>query len=120
MAADPVGVRDIHEEGCLPLVEAVRLLGRKGTFLIVWQLLQGPRRFGGLQDATGLPPRTLSQRLKEMERAGLVVREQFPEIPPRVEYTLTAAGEDLRSVLKELDRWGAAHMAIAVPDRRDR
>lgn len=103
----------IDTEGCRPIAEAVRLLGRKGTFLIVSELLVGPRRFTGLQDATRLAPRTLSQRLKEMEATGLLERRQYLEIPPRVEYTLTAAGEALRPVLEEIDRWGAAHLNLA-------
>jgi DNA-binding HxlR family transcriptional regulator len=103
----------IGAEGC-PITGAVQILGRKGMFLVVWELLEGPKRFNRLQDGTGLPPRTVSQRLKELGEAGLVGRVQYPEIPPRVEYTLTPAGEALRPVLAEIESWGATHLG-AIP-----
>jgi DNA-binding HxlR family transcriptional regulator len=84
------------------------LLGKKWTAYIVWALLDGPKRFTELLDAaTGLRDRILSQRLKELEAAGIVTRSQYLEIPPRVEYALTEAGRDLRPVIEEMERWGA-------------
>jgi DNA-binding HxlR family transcriptional regulator len=83
------------------------LLGKKWTAFIVWGLLGGPRRFTELSEAApGLSDRVLSQRLKELEAAGLVTRSQYPEIPPRVEYELTDVGRELRPVIAAMERWG--------------
>jgi DNA-binding HxlR family transcriptional regulator len=83
------------------------LLGKKWTAFIVWALLEGPRRFTELAEAApGLRDRVLSQRLKELEAAGLVTRTPYPEVPPRVEYELTDAGRALGPVIAEMERWG--------------
>jgi DNA-binding HxlR family transcriptional regulator len=83
------------------------LLGKKWTAYIVWALLDGPRRFTELVAAApGLRDRVLSQRLKELEAAGLVTRAQYAEVPPRVEYALTPVGRELRRVIEEMERWG--------------
>ena len=80
----------------------LELLGRKGCYAILRGLLDGKQRFGQLQSLTGLPPRTLSQRLKELEEAGLISRTSYPEVPPRVDYSLTPKGQQLRSTLSAL------------------
>ena len=72
-------------------------------------LLEGPRRFTELLDAApGLRDRVLSQRLKELEAAGILTRVAYPEVPPRVEYQLTPRGRELRPVIEEMERWGRA------------
>ena len=93
-------------EGCAGGV-CFELLGKKWTAYIVWALLEGPRRFTELLEAApGLRDRVLSQRLKELEAGGIATRSQYPEIPPRVEYELTAMGAQLRPVIEEMERWG--------------
>lgn len=83
------------------------LLGKKWTAFIVWALLDGPRRFTELATAApGLRDRVLSQRLKELEAAGIVTRSQYLEVPPRVEYELTDRGRGLEPVIEEMERWG--------------
>ncbi len=84
---------------------ALDLLGRQGSYRVLRALLDGPMRFGELQGATGLLPRTLSLRLKEMGEAGWVEREQFAEVPPRVEYRLTREAEALKPVLQSAEAW---------------
>ncbi len=80
-------------------------LGRKWVPEIVSALRAGPRRFSELRaEVLGLGDTVLSRRLAELERAGLVSRAQFSEIPPRVEYTLTAAGLALERALAEVER----------------
>lgn len=82
------------------------LLGRKWAPEIVSALRAGPRRFSELRaEVPGLGDTVLSRRLAELEHAGIVSRVQFSEIPPRVEYTLTAAGLALERMLAALDRW---------------
>ncbi|MGH2662810.1 MAG: winged helix-turn-helix transcriptional regulator [Actinomycetota bacterium] len=90
-----------------PGAATFELLGKKWTAYIVWALLDGPRRFTALLTAApGLGDRVLSQRLKELEAAGIVTRSQYAEIPPRVEYELTDVGRELRPVIAEMERWG--------------
>jgi DNA-binding HxlR family transcriptional regulator len=86
------------------------LLGRKWTSQIIGVLLAGPRRFSGLQAALpGLSDKVLSQRLSQLEGAGIVSRTQFLEIPPRVEYALTPPGLALRDVIGEMRRWSRTY-----------
>ena len=73
--------------------------------MILRQLLEGPRRFGELQESTRLLPRTLSMRLKEMEAADLVTRHRYAEVPPRVVYELTSRAEKLKPVMDALEKW---------------
>lgn len=95
------------EDGTCPVARAVAVLDGKWTMLVVRDLLGGPRRFGELRESlAGISPKTLTDRLRELEAAGLVVRTMYPEIPPRVEYRLTERGQDLRSVLAALGRFG--------------
>jgi DNA-binding HxlR family transcriptional regulator len=90
-----------------PGAATFELLGKKWTAYIVWALLDGPQRFTELLAAApGLRDRVLSQRLKELEAAGLVTRSPYPEVPPRVEYELTEVGAELRPVIAEMERWG--------------
>ena len=74
--------------------------------LIVRELLTGPKRFTEPRTALpGISPKTLSSRLQRLVRTGLVTRTAYPEIPPRVEYRLTPAGERLRVVLATMAAW---------------
>lgn len=76
------------------------------------ELPHGPHRFTQLRDALpGIIPHTLTSRLRQFQRHGIVTRTPFAEIPPRVEYALTPLGEGLRDVLEAMGTW-----ALAVPD----
>jgi len=96
---------------------ARELLGRiadKWTALVMAMLAEapGPMRFGELRRAVpGISQKMLTQTLREMERDGLVVRTLYPQIPPRVEYAMTALGATLREPLHVLTNWVEAHMA---------
>jgi DNA-binding HxlR family transcriptional regulator len=100
---------------CLPECGVARflvLLNGPWATLIVRELLHGPRRFTELRGALpGISPHTLTSRLRQFERHGIVTRTMYAEIPPRVEYQLTALGEGLRDVLEAMDAW-----ATTVPD----
>ncbi|HUZ75992.1 MAG TPA: winged helix-turn-helix transcriptional regulator [Chloroflexota bacterium] len=94
-----------------PIARTLDLLGDKWTLLIVRELLRDRRRFRDIEAGLpGIPPNLLSYRLKALEAAGLVTREYFREMPPRVEYLLTREGRSLDSVLDELASWGADHL----------
>jgi DNA-binding HxlR family transcriptional regulator len=95
-----------------PAETALDLLAGKWRPMIIFWLLEGPLRFNELQRRLGgITHRTLSKTLKEMEAAGLVARTDYGEIPPRVDYTLTAAGESLRPVLEAMETWARTRAA---------
>ncbi|WP_137790246.1 helix-turn-helix domain-containing protein [Bacillus sp. E(2018)] len=96
-----------RKEDC-PLTFALTLIGSKWRLPIIWALWKNKRiRYNELKrQVDGITNMVLSQSLKEMEKQGLVVRTQFMEIPPRVEYSLTEAGEALIPTLKSLAEWG--------------
>ena len=104
---------DHHPEkpGCLAETAINFLAGRWRAMVIYW-LLQGPMRFNELQRRLGpITHRTLSKTLKEMDADGLVSRLDFGEIPPRVEYSLTARGRSLEPVLVAMERWSKENAA---------
>lgn len=91
-----------------PLAAAVARVGDRWSLLLVEALLQGPRRFGELQERIpGIAPNVLSQRLKLLERERIVVATPYSERPPRYTYELTAAGQELAGALRLLAHWGA-------------
>lgn len=92
-----------------PLERAVARVGDRWSLLVVAALLDGPRRFGELQAGLGsIAPNVLSQRLKHLERAGVVVAEAYSARPPRFAYRLSASGRELAGALRLLAQWGAA------------
>lgn len=88
------------------VAEAVTVLGDAWTLLILRDLAGGARRFGELEASTGISVRVLTDRLRGMAAAGLVTRQMYPEIPPRVEYALTEKGRDALSVISALRDFG--------------
>ncbi|GAA5206287.1 helix-turn-helix domain-containing protein [Streptomyces thinghirensis] len=100
---------------CLPECGVARfltLLNGPWATLIVRELLHGPHRFTELRAALpGISPHTLTSRLRQFERHGIVTRTTYAEIPPRVEYALTPLGAGLRDVLEAMGKW-----AMEVPD----
>lgn len=97
---------DIHQLES-PVERAMALVGDKYSFQIIQILSQfGRQRFVELEaQVTGISPRTLSARLKHLERYGLISRHQFPTIPPRVEYALTEKGETMKPILEAIEVW---------------
>lgn len=94
--------------GCI--AASMEIIGNKWTALILRDLFSGPKRFCELEKSVGsINPRTLSQRLDDLEAHGIITRESFAEVPPRTEYTLTAKGHDLLPILKQMANWGAKY-----------
>lgn len=95
-----------------PVAKSLELVGERWTLLIVRDLLlHGTRRFQDLQDSlAGIAPRMLSERLKLMEQHGLVERHLYSDHPPRLAYTLTDRGTDLRFVVGAMAVWGSRHV----------
>jgi DNA-binding HxlR family transcriptional regulator len=104
-----------HAAVCPIYHRAVELIGRRWTGAILRALLDGETRFSDLAEAVpGLSDRLLSERLKELEAEGIVVRTVFPEIPVRIEYTLTEKGRALGDVIDAIGAW--AHQWLTVAD----
>jgi DNA-binding HxlR family transcriptional regulator len=83
------------------------MLDGKWTMLVIRDLLQGTRRFSELRSSlAGISPKTLTDRLRDLESSGLVERIFYQEIPPRVEYRLTPRGRTLEPVIAALAAWG--------------
>ena len=76
--------------------------------LILHNILEGKNRFGELQRALpGISPKTLAQRLKELEKDGIINKKVYAEVPLHVEYSLTEKGRSLRGVFRSLENWGS-------------
>ena len=102
------------------LAEALDRVGDRWTLLIVEALLDGPRRFGDLQETvTGIAPNILTQRLRHLESAAIVLSRPYSEKPPRLAYELTASGSELAGALRLLADWGARFAEGAEPLRHD-
>lgn len=90
-----------------PAETTLEVIGGRWKVLILWQLLQGVKRFSELQRALkGISQKMLTQQLREMERDRIIAREVFPQVPPKVEYSLTPHGESLRTVVEAMCEWG--------------
>ena len=93
------------------LSAALDVVGGKWKPLILWGLVNGPRRFGELRrEVAGISEKMLIQQLRELESDGIVTRHDFREVPPRVEYAVTEFGVSLMDALKPLCGWGSTHM----------
>jgi len=99
----------------------LEVIGGKWTVQILRDLFEGTRRFGQLQTSLGgVSPKMLIARLRELEERGLVTRKLYPEIPPRVEYSLTDDGHTLRPIVDAMADWGRTHGEHVGFDRAQR
>lgn len=90
-----------------PVETTLTLISDKWKVLIIRDLLPGTKRFGELKKSIGsVSQKVLTSQLRQMEENGLLVRTVFPEVPPRVEYTLTELGQSLKPVLDAMWNWG--------------
>jgi len=91
---------------------AMHLIGDMWTLAIVYNLLDGCKRFGELLEALGkVSPKTISQRLKMLEERRFVNRHAFAEIPPRVEYSLTEKGQAFANVIEAIQDFGNRYLS---------
>ena len=99
------------KEGC-PAETTLELLAGRWKPMVIYWLLKSERRFNQLQrDLGGITHRTLAKQLREMEQDGLIVRRDYGEIPPRVEYRLSPLGRSLEPILIAMHDWAVAHPA---------
>ncbi len=117
MATKPTGstITKPTKQLCKRYEQAIQLLGKRWTGLILDTMLEGPQRFCEMTAIVeGLSDRVLSDRLRELESEGVVERVVYPQIPVRVEYRLTAKGRDLRPVVQAIHQW--AEEWISLPE----
>ena len=90
-----------------PVEMTMRIIGKRWTAIIIRDLVRGKKRFGELEHSLGISAKVLSQRLVELENCGILTREVFPEVPVRVEYSLTEKGHDLKRIIDSMSAWGS-------------
>ena len=90
-----------------PVATTVEVIGSKWKLLILRNLLVRPWRFNELKKSLdGISQKVLTDALRALENDGIVIRTVYPEVPPKVEYSLSETGESLRPVLKSMENWG--------------
>ena len=102
-----------------PVAAFQKLISGKYKLRIVWDLQDGPRRYGeirsgllrGLDGSAEIAPRVLSRELKALTESGLIERKDFGEVPPKVEYRLTRKGKSFVPVIAAIRDWGGRHLA---------
>lgn len=95
-----------------PVETTLTLISDKWKVLILRDLLTGTKRFGELKRSVGnVSQKVLTAQLRQMEESGLLIRTVYPEVPPRVEYTLTELGYSLKPVLDAMWDWGESYKA---------
>ena len=106
-----------------PVAAFQKLISGKYKLRIVWDLQDGPRRYGeirsgllrGLDGSAEIAPRVLSRELKALTESGLIERKDFGEVPPKVEYRLTRKGKSFVPVVAAIRDWGGRHLAETGP-----
>ena len=90
-----------------PVELTLLLISNKWKVLIIRDLLDGTKRFSELKKSiNNISQKVLTSNLREMEENDLLIRKVYPEVPPRVEYTLTDIGYSLKTLLDDMDKWG--------------
>ena len=98
-----------------PIQRTIALIGDKWKILVLCTLADGTKRFGELQRAMeGITPKVLTRQLRDLERDGLVARQVYPQVPPRVDYSLTPLGESLMPILGQLHDWAVKNSAALL------
>lgn len=100
-----------HQE-CCAVESTLKVIGGRWKLLILRELFRGTKRFSELQRAiNGISQRMLTQQLRGLESDGIVNRKIYPQVPPKVEYSLTPLGESLNPILNSMHKWGLKHSA---------
>lgn len=106
MATRPGGKAECKAEWC-PVEVTIEVIGGMWKVILIRELLTGTKRYSELhRSVRGITHKMLAQQLRELEADGLLTRKVYPVVPPKVEYTLTDAGERLAPVLEAMSDWG--------------
>lgn len=101
---------EIHDYPVCPIEMTLQLISNKWKVLIIRDLMSGTKRFGELKKSIGsISQKVLTSHLRDMENNGLLIRKIYPEIPPKVEYTLSDVGMSLKPILDAMGEWGIAY-----------
>ncbi len=93
-----------------PVATTVSLIGSKWKLLILRNLLVRPWRFNELMKSLeGISQKVLTDSLRSMEEDGIIIRNAYPEVPPRVKYSLSDLGESMRPVIRAMEQWGSEY-----------
>ncbi|MCL5962101.1 MAG: helix-turn-helix transcriptional regulator [Chloroflexi bacterium] len=99
-----------------PVERTLSVIEGKWAILILRDLFTGTKRFGELRSSLiGISPKTLTERLRALEQQGIVERKIYPEVPPRVEYSLTERGQTLEPIIEAMREWGASLSVECAP-----
>lgn len=97
-----------------PVATTVQLIGNKWKLLIIRNLTAKTYRFNELKySLEGISQKVLTENLRALEDDGIVMRTAYPEIPPRVEYSLTELGKTISPIMKAMEQWGNSYKALA-------
>lgn len=108
---------EIKRASC-PVERTLEVIGGRWKVLILRELFLGVKRFGQLHRALqGITQKMLTQQLRELEEDGIVHRTVYLQVPPKVEYSLTALGESLKPILDSMHKWGVRHLDAHDKDR---
>ena len=106
-----------EEMPACPVATTVQLIGSKWKLLIMRNLLIRPWRFNELKGSLeGISQKVLTDSLRAMEKDGIVIRTVYPEVPPRVEYSLSELGESMRPILDSMEAWGKSYQNMVLSD----
>lgn len=95
-----------------PVATTVQLIGSKWKLLILRNLLARPWRFNELKKSLeGISQKVLTDSLRSLENDGIVIRTVYPEVPPRVEYSLSELGDSMRPIISAMEQWGLGYQA---------
>lgn len=99
-----------EEMPACPVATTVQLIGSKWKLLIIRNLRARPWRFNELKKSLeGISQKSLTDSLRSLEEDGLIIRTAYPEVPPRVEYSLSELGETMRPILDAMETWGLSY-----------
>ncbi len=99
------------ERANCPVERTLEVIGGRWKVLILRELFQGVQRFGQLHRSLhGITQKMLTQQLREMEEDGIIHREVYLQVPPKVEYSLTPLGESLKPIIDSMHEWGVRHL----------
>jgi len=103
-----------------PVATMVVLIGNKWKLLIIRNLLASSSRFGELKNGVhGISQKVLTDNLRSLEADGLVIRTVYPEVPPKVEYSLSEIGNSLRPLFKSMEDWGDTYKSLIASYNSD-
>ena len=116
--ATRIGKDPSHEPGRCPLTAALEAIGGKWSMIVLYWLDSGTRRFNELRRLMpDISHKVLAATLRNLERDGLVCRTVYPEVPSRVEYSISSHGRTVQPLIEAVRAWGHAHLDWAAGAR---